>query len=379
MKFIILIIILASCKDLDARLKKASFCGQDKNSLLKLASRTGDNNEVIRLIKDGADVNFEDSWYWTPLMYACWMNKPETAKLLVQNGALIDVPTCSEETMLMYFCSSELYGNKEAIEILVDLGAEINYEDKHGYTPLSSAIVHHKNESIDLLIERGADINYVNKRGSNILSKAIISECEKVIKLILEQEGALDKPSNLNALCLLFELEQDGVLDKQSNLNALGLLIRKDKKWEEIILKHLFKDDNLNIVLLIRTYIENTKYLVLKNFLVEYISKNMNIINISNIFSLDDFTFNQRTLLVDSFLSLMENNKLKIITIDDILDLKNQMVELFIEYYYGKLNSVERYEEKFLEKYEGIKNKILDFKEIIILGEDLVKENKNSK
>ena len=358
MKFIILIIILASCKDLDARLKKASFCGQDKNSLLKLASRTGDNNEVIRLIKDGADVNFEDSWYWTPLMYACWMNKPETAKLLVQNGALIDVPTCSEETMLMYFCSSELYGNKEAIEILVDLGAEINYEDKHGYTPLSSAIVHHKNESIDLLIERGADINYVNKRGSNILSKAIISECEKVIKLILEQ---------------------DGVLDKQSNLNALGLLIRKDKKWEEIILKHLFKDDNLNIVLLIRTYIENTKYLVLKNFLVEYISKNMNIINISNIFSLDDFTFNQRTLLVDSFLSLMENNKLKIITIDDILDLKNQMVELFIEYYYGKLNSVERYEEKFLEKYEGIKNKILDFKEIIILGEDLVKENKNSK
>jgi len=85
---------------------------------------------VEGLIRYGAQVN-EPTFFSTPLETAAYKNDIEMMRLLVRHGADVDFPNCHGVTPLM---TASMAGNKEAIAELLSLGAKIGIRDSQGRT-----------------------------------------------------------------------------------------------------------------------------------------------------------------------------------------------------------------------------------------------------
>ena len=59
------------------------------------------------------------------------------------------------------------YGQMEVFNYLIDNGADIDFVDAVGWTPLMEAIIDSKPEFGKILVEKGADQNIANERGAN--------------------------------------------------------------------------------------------------------------------------------------------------------------------------------------------------------------------
>ncbi|STQ89528.1 ankyrin repeat domain-containing protein [Iodobacter fluviatilis] len=97
------------------------------------------------LVKSGAIVNEITSLH-TPLQTAVYINNTEFIKSLIKHGADVNFPNCDGETPLAW--ASEL-GRKEAIIELLSAGASKEHKDKHGKT----AINYTKNNEITNLLK----------------------------------------------------------------------------------------------------------------------------------------------------------------------------------------------------------------------------------
>ncbi|MFC7418443.1 ankyrin repeat domain-containing protein [Iodobacter arcticus] len=97
------------------------------------------------LVKSGAIVN-EISSLDTPLQTAVYRNNTEFIKSLIKHGADVNFPDCDGETPLVL--ASEL-GRKEAIIELLRAGASKERKDKHGKTAVNYA----KNNEITNLLK----------------------------------------------------------------------------------------------------------------------------------------------------------------------------------------------------------------------------------
>ena len=109
------------------------------NSALDMAIDQG-HAEVVRLLlqhwmaiygADGQDVRGR-----TTLMYAAYAGDLEMARLMLENGAPVNVQTDVGTTALMFAAA---YGYIEMVRFLVENGADIHIQNGYGYTALSLA------------------------------------------------------------------------------------------------------------------------------------------------------------------------------------------------------------------------------------------------
>jgi len=129
------------------------------------------------LILSGANVNHKDGFGKTPLHYASRAGEIKTVKLLVENGAIIDVQTPAGVTALNHT------GAPQVIEFLLSEGADPNLADKKGNSPLHK--YWRETQPIKLLLDKGAKINAQNKEGSaplHYVVKAILVKNSIFIK-----------------------------------------------------------------------------------------------------------------------------------------------------------------------------------------------------
>jgi ankyrin repeat protein len=106
------------------------------------AARVGDNADIERLLKKGANIEAKDEDGWTPLIYAA------------RNG---HTPTCA---------------------LLLEKGADIKAKNDYGWTALMCAAANGYTPTCALLLEKGADLNakaekgdYKGKTASSIAEK----------------------------------------------------------------------------------------------------------------------------------------------------------------------------------------------------------------
>ena len=59
------------------------------------------------------------------------------------------------------------YGQMEIFNYLIDQGADLDFVDAVGWTPLMEAIIDAKPEFGKILVEKGADQSIMNQRGAN--------------------------------------------------------------------------------------------------------------------------------------------------------------------------------------------------------------------
>jgi ankyrin repeat protein/beta-lactamase regulating signal transducer with metallopeptidase domain len=160
----------------------------------------GDSEEVKRLISNGADVNKTDpnkpNIKFTPLMAAANGGFAEVAKVLLENGAEVNATDFQGWTALYYAFWLYSYDDNEEkhreraelVKALVAGGADVN-KKVQGISPLINAITTGTPRlgSIEALLDAGADLEFKDNRGLTPLYYAAFVGDREVLDLVLER------------------------------------------------------------------------------------------------------------------------------------------------------------------------------------------------
>ena len=128
---------------------------------------------------------------YTPLMVATMRKHLSCVQLLTHAEATIDAEDGWGQTAL-HFAAAK--GFDEAIPLLVNHGANVNYVSNAGYiynthdghyTPIHFAAQHGHNNAIKLLIQHGADTNLKTQLGKTALDLARENNHPETAKLLL--------------------------------------------------------------------------------------------------------------------------------------------------------------------------------------------------
>jgi protein phosphatase 1 regulatory subunit 12A len=94
-------------------------------------------------------------------------------------------------TILSYFVSQAAIDNKlDMVKFLVNLGANINVEDKESWTPLHATVNCGHNSIARYLIENGADLAAVNSDGNLPIDIAESDEMKALIQEAILKQGS---------------------------------------------------------------------------------------------------------------------------------------------------------------------------------------------
>ena len=196
------------------------------------------NYEICEfLIQNGADVNARRSKTsnkdWTSLMYASYDSKLDIMKLLLENGALIDIRTPSLHSA--YLIAAQ-YGTPDAVELLINNGAELNCTDSDGDSALICAAKYEQTDNIKLLIEYGVDINIRNKDGKRAIDYAKEKRISDACKMLSNPDnyGYATRKINLNKKSDLSNTEKsNNILDDTSEIDIVEQLSKLKKLREQ--------------------------------------------------------------------------------------------------------------------------------------------------
>ena len=183
--------------------KAEEFFDDSKVIALCKAIEAKDLDEIDRLVADGADVNAKGKGNMTPLLWAFPENKPEVFKRILEHGADPNVEVTSDFNTRM----SGILPGDSALHLAAGTAFPnyFKYVMQHGgdpnlicriewkQSPLITVITGscpNKKEAIQLLIDAGADLDYVSTTGSTALRRAVTRGGQYNIALQLLKAGA---------------------------------------------------------------------------------------------------------------------------------------------------------------------------------------------
>jgi len=128
------------------------------------AAQNNINTEVlIYLVSQGADVTAKDYNYGaTPMFFAAMEGKKENIKCLVELGSDINAEDKKKHTPIFFAAGS---GDLTSIEYLANLGADVNAKSIEGMTPIFFAATDGKIATLECLKKLGAQMDVKAQRG----------------------------------------------------------------------------------------------------------------------------------------------------------------------------------------------------------------------
>jgi ankyrin repeat protein len=147
---------------------------------LMIASASGNPVAVGLLIERGADPNAKEKTYGqTPLIFAAAYNRPDAIAVLLEHGANVAAATKARlpagEPMggLTALHYAVRQGNVEAVDALLDKGADVNGVSADNTTPLMLATINGRFDLAMRLLERGADPTIATVAGGTPLYRVL--------------------------------------------------------------------------------------------------------------------------------------------------------------------------------------------------------------
>jgi len=128
---------------------------------------------------------------WTPLASAAFNNNEALCAFLVEEGCSLCLDT-KQKKQLIPKLSCRIHvaakgGNKTALQLLLDMGADINERNSdYDKTALLEAVYNNHLSCVKLLIERGADATISTKDRRTVLHRAAYKHHELIMKFLLD-------------------------------------------------------------------------------------------------------------------------------------------------------------------------------------------------
>ncbi len=162
----------------------------NKNELLYDAIQEGNYIKSLKLIKeDGADVNAAVHDGYSLLHESVVSNEPDLVKLLIQNGAAVEVRNKYGSTpLLLAVYLGHLPNAWKVIQLLLKAGANPYVKNWKGQSALTLAASQNDLNTVQLLIRKNVDINTVSEKGQNALHLAVIDGNADLVKLLIKNK-----------------------------------------------------------------------------------------------------------------------------------------------------------------------------------------------
>ncbi|WP_346863681.1 ankyrin repeat domain-containing protein [uncultured Draconibacterium sp.] len=193
---------------------------------LILASQKGFVKIVEKLIENGAlldEINENGS---TALIESITFDNFEIAKLLILNGADVNIKATDEEGEYNALCISSAKGKTDIVSLLLNHSANVNIDNSYGETPLTLATEFNHIEVVKLLIENGADINKKNHNNICPLLRASIEGNKSIMSYLMKSGGKfLKEPEEYNLPLLEVAEKELWTPTNKEHVKAIGFLI----------------------------------------------------------------------------------------------------------------------------------------------------------
>ena len=170
---------------------------------LSWAARFGHEAVVKLLLEQGAAVDMTRQSGWTllrwrkksnigkptPLLWAAKEGHEAVVKLLLEKGATVNMVREDGLTPLLWAMHE---GREAVVKLLLEKGATVDVADSNGLTPLLRATKAGNKARAKMYLEKGATVNLVDSNGWTPLSWAIRCGQEAMAKLLIEKGATVN-------------------------------------------------------------------------------------------------------------------------------------------------------------------------------------------
>ena len=210
---------------------------KDGLSALMIASKNGNTQAVKCLLKYGANMNVLSSSGWSALTFAKENKHEKTLQVLEEHGGIMYKPQADHEINkwldLVIACENGLSietkyllkqgvdinmianelsvlmivsksGNTVIAELLLEHGANVNLENKHGWSALMFASQSKQTKTAKLLLDYGADVNVQSDDGTSVL---MVSRFTELTEVLLDHGANVDIRNNDGASALMVSIQ----------------------------------------------------------------------------------------------------------------------------------------------------------------------------
>jgi uncharacterized protein len=115
-------------------------------------AREGETAELLKMLDDGLPVNLADSSKNSLLMLACYYGHAETAQMLIRRGADVEFRNIRGQTPLG---GVAFKGYEDVAKVLLDSGADFHADSGAGATPMMFAMMFSRTKMIALFEQYG--------------------------------------------------------------------------------------------------------------------------------------------------------------------------------------------------------------------------------
>jgi len=205
------------------------------NSMITLLCRSEVEETLPPLLKCLSELcpGFQESDIWGNTPFHLMVRQGHLKTMRYINSELdIDIDAQEVERNYTALHDAVMLQSEEAINALLDLGADPNVPDKDGNTPLHHAIQLDV-ELAELLLNRGANPNILNLNGKTPLNIAVEQGIHTQIGLLVENKGEIaEQPQGITPLMLAAKI---GNISSMETLIRLQLGVINEKEAIELV------------------------------------------------------------------------------------------------------------------------------------------------
>lgn len=190
---------LGVIKSIDPEFKNLHNISSNNTDNLMLLSKRADSKTLDYFIKKGLDVNSVNANGENSLSLAIMGANLNGAKFLVKQGANINQVNKKEQDLFFLAARGEYLetkyskrpkATKQMLEYVYSLyHFDINNQNDIGSTPLIVAAASGNIEAVEFLLEKGADTSIKNTRGYDVKEAAMYYKYQKIVNLIEKFEA----------------------------------------------------------------------------------------------------------------------------------------------------------------------------------------------